>query len=125
MKASLKDAPAVALSTDGVHLSAQGTHYDAYDAVFVEQKTFTPQRLVLTVVPPPQLQADTDLSQEDRAKAAASRLVDVCREFGISGKISAITTDGPSVMSKWRGGWGCAVSSADSHVALPTSRGHG
>jgi hypothetical protein len=98
MRARLQRAPAVALSTDGVHLTSQSQHYDAYDARFVDIATFTPQHLVLSVAAPEAVAVDSPLADEQRASAAADRLISLCDQFGITEKLTGITTDGPAAM---------------------------
>lgn len=95
-------ALAVSMSTDGVHVSVQTSHYDAYIAWWVDMKAFVLKRALLTIGNKENLPLDAPvaINDEGRAPALASRFVNICKTYGINNKLSGITTDGPSVMSE-------------------------
>jgi hypothetical protein len=92
---------AVAIAADGVHITVQTEHYEGYIATWVDNRTYTLKRGVLTVRAP--AVAEGEVADMMRAPALAGRFVGVLQQYQIEKKVSAITTDGPRVMSTYRG----------------------
>lgn len=83
------------MSTDGVHVSVQTEHYNGYIANWLDLERFEPRRAVLGV-------QHVNNAVSDAVKAsglATSFTALVCEEYNVGSKLSAVCTDGASVMS--------------------------